>query len=58
MSLFVVVRRYLTSCTFCLAGKGLLADDAQMVQMVLVLSTAVSFVLGAFISWTWLAIPT
>jgi hypothetical protein len=29
-----------------------------MVQMVLVLSTTVSFVLGAFISWTWLAIPT
>jgi hypothetical protein len=34
----------------------LLADDAQMVQMVLVLSTAVSFVLGGFISWAWLAV--
>jgi hypothetical protein len=48
--------RYLNSCTFCLAGKGLLADDAQMVQMVLVLSTAVSFVVGGFISWAWLAV--
>jgi hypothetical protein len=47
----------LTSSTFCLAGKGLPADDAQMLQMVLVLSTAVSFVLGGFISWAWLAVP-
>lgn len=49
--------RYLTSCTFCLAGKGLLADDSQLVQMVLVLTTGVSFVLGSCISWAWVAVP-
>jgi hypothetical protein len=49
--------RYLTSCIFCLAGMGLPADDAQMLQMLLVLSTAVSVVLGGCISWAWLAVP-
>jgi hypothetical protein len=34
-----------------------LPDDSQMVQMLLVLSTVVSFVLGGFISWAWLAVP-
>lgn len=52
----VCANRYLTSSTFCLAGMGL-PDDSQMVQMLLVLSTVVSFVLGGFISWAWLAVP-
>jgi hypothetical protein len=47
--------RYLTSCVFCIAPSGLLSADAELVQQVLVLSTAVSFLVGSGVSWAWLA---
>lgn len=46
---------YLTSSVFCLASSGLQSADAELVQMLLVLTTSTSFVLGSGISWAWLA---
>ena len=40
---------------FCIAPSGLLSADAELVQQVLVLSTAASFLAGSGVSWAWLA---
>lgn len=42
---------------FTLASANMLPDDKRMTQMVLVLTAAVSFVIGGGMSWMWLGIP-
>lgn len=44
---------FITASLYCVASDGLLSGDAERVQMLLVLTTGTSYVLGGCISWLW-----
>lgn len=48
--------RYTVAAIFCLTPQGLLSSDAELVQMLLVLTTNISFVVGGCVSWLWVVL--